>query len=177
MSRIRMYFGPFDQNEIDFYRRRLLLDDKSVIHPLQKELVFNMFFKYFGDTSSNNTITEDDYIVLMLTAKKICLQSDLLILPCVFSSKIIKYTKKTKLNKKEKDRMTASPIYKMIQEKYNNNKKVENQIEEWAATILSCEFEIIDNDRGEKKIDYIILPKFPDYVVDEVLKFASWVSQ
>lgn len=176
MSRIRMYFGPFDQNEIEFYRKRLLLDDKSVIHALQKELIFNMFYKYFGDTSSSNTITEDDYIVLLLTAKKICLQSDLLVLPCVFSSKIIKYTKKTKLNKKEKDRMIASPIYKMIMEKYNNNKKVEAQIEEWAATILSCEFEIIDSNRESNSTDYVVLPKFPDYVVNEVLKFASWVS-
>lgn len=175
MERVRMRFGPFDPNEVEFYRNRLLGSDKSCIHQLQKELVFNLFYKYFGDTYSINTITEDDYIALLLTAKKICIQSNLLIMPCVFSSKVIKYVRKKKLNKKEKDRMTASPYFKLLQEKYNN-KKIEDIVEEYAATILSSEFEIIDYERGEKSPDGVVLPKFPEYVVDEVLKYAIWIS-
>ena len=50
MMLIRQRFGGFDQEEINFFKRRLASDVGQVkINSLQKMLVFNLFFKYFGD--------------------------------------------------------------------------------------------------------------------------------
>ena len=49
MEQIRMNFGPFDEDEILFYKRRLSDGDKCTINGFQRDLLFNLFFKYFGD--------------------------------------------------------------------------------------------------------------------------------
>ena len=49
MEQIRMNFGPFDEDEIQFYKRRLSDGDKCTINGFQRDLLFNLFFKYFGD--------------------------------------------------------------------------------------------------------------------------------
>ena len=175
MQRIKAMFGPFDKDEIEFYIQRLTGDDKGVIHEFQEELIFNIFYKYFGDTMSVNTINEEDYVILMLSAKMICEKSKYRYLPFIFSSKIVRYVKRTKLNKKEKDLMISSPYFKMIQEKYRN-KKAEEKAEEYAATLLYSDFQLIGYRDDEKEIDKQILPKFPEYAVDEILKYILLIS-
>ena len=49
MNQIRMIYGPFDEDEITFYKHRLSDGGKCTVNAFQRDLVFNLFFKYFGD--------------------------------------------------------------------------------------------------------------------------------
>ena len=49
MNQIKMMYGPFDQDEIQFYKHRLSSGGKCTVNSFQRDLVFNLFFKYFGD--------------------------------------------------------------------------------------------------------------------------------
>ena len=42
-------YGPFDPDEILFYKHRLSDGGKCTVNAFQRDLVFNLFFKYFGD--------------------------------------------------------------------------------------------------------------------------------
>ena len=67
MKLIELSFGPFDQDDIEFYKRRYAKENgEVVINSFQKELVFNLFYKYFGDTESIKSINLDDYIKLIM---------------------------------------------------------------------------------------------------------------
>ena len=49
MNFIKMRYGPFDPEEIKFYKRRLSEDGKCTVNSFQRDLVFNLFFRHFGD--------------------------------------------------------------------------------------------------------------------------------
>ncbi len=52
MDTIRNLYGPFDQGEIDFFKRRLKDGmTNCTINAFQRDMIFNLFFKYFGDSS------------------------------------------------------------------------------------------------------------------------------
>ena len=68
MKKIDSMYGPFDQDEIDFYIKELG-DYDATINPFQKKLIFNLFYKYFGDTISINAINVDDYVKLVIAGK------------------------------------------------------------------------------------------------------------
>ena len=70
MKKIDSLYGPFNQDEIDFYVKELG-DYDATINPFQKKLIFNLFYKYFGHTVSANAINRIDYIKLMITAKRL----------------------------------------------------------------------------------------------------------
>lgn len=180
MERIKVLFGPFREDEIEFYRRRLIGDGNYAIQSFQKELVFNLFYKYFGDTTSIKAINETDYIILLITASRICKDCKMRILPYIFSSRVIKYTSKKGLNKKESDKVIKSPYYKELEVLYNTHKATD-KIYEFIGTILASEFEIIDyplnyspEDRC-KCLNGLIIPKMPDIIINEVLMFASLI--
>ena len=72
MKIIESRFGPFDEKEIEFYRENLKNENGSFINNFQKQLIFNMFYKYFGDVESVYSIVPStDYIKLMIAAKRI----------------------------------------------------------------------------------------------------------
>ena len=71
LSVIDSIYGPFDNNEVTYYMKELSDDSGNCINGFQKQLIFNLFYKYFGDSSSINTINKIDYIKLMISAKKI----------------------------------------------------------------------------------------------------------
>ena len=39
MKQITQHFGPFDQDEINFYMKQLTQDGKTVINEFQKDLI------------------------------------------------------------------------------------------------------------------------------------------
>jgi hypothetical protein len=145
MKIIKLMYGPFDPEEIKFYKNELSKDrdNKQVIHSFQKELVFNLFYKFFGDTISALAINEDDYIILLIAARRILEGNGMIVLPYILSSRITKYVSRKNVNKKEKQKLEGSAYYQSIKNKYKNP-KIENDIISITATILSSEFRIID---------------------------------
>lgn len=176
MKRIEEQFGPFSDDEINFYKHQLTEDGKIVMNEFQKDyLIFNLFYKYFGDTMSIQCINIDDYIKLMAASKRILLKSNLVVLPYIFSSKVNKLVKRKMLNKKELTKIQSSKYYHSILDKYRND-KIEDLIIEIVATILSSEFQIIEYDKdieiNGKLVNCIAVPEI---IAEEVLMFITMI--
>ena len=70
MKKIEEQWGPFDQKEIEFYIKELRNENGEIINGFQRQLIFNLFYKYFGDTTSIRAINSIDYVKLMIVAKR-----------------------------------------------------------------------------------------------------------
>ena len=70
--------------------RELSDNNDNCINGFQKQLIFNLFYKYFGDSSSINAINKTDYIKLMISAKKILQNQYMILLPYIVTSRIDK---------------------------------------------------------------------------------------
>ena len=146
MKVIDSLFGPFDDKEIEYHRNKLKNDVGSYQNPFQKQLIHDLFYKYFGDVEVIHHVKEPavDYIKLMLAARKILEQSKMVIMPYVISGKIEKLVPRKTINKKEEKEMVANPLYPLLVKKYGGNKKVMDQILSIFATVISSNFRIID---------------------------------
>lgn len=170
MDKIDKLFGPFDQADIDYYFK--IFGNDEYRDKFQKELIFLTFYKYFGDTTSINSINQLDYFKLMLAAKKIYLSNNMLILPYLISGKVEKLVGRKSVNKKELLKVKASPIYKAVEDKYRNE-KIMQIILGYVATAISSEFRIIE--RSNSFIDGQIIDIVPDIIIEEMLNFALMV--
>ena len=145
MKNIETMFGPFDPREIDHYTKRILIDSEGnyTIDPFQKQMVFSLFYRWFRDTQSIHAINRDDYIKMVISAKKLLTSKNMVILPYIISGKVEKLVSRKSVNKKEKAMVEASPSYPLILEKYKNEEIV-NYILGIIATIISSDFSIVD---------------------------------
>ena len=163
-------YGPFDQDEIDFYKARLSDGNKCTINSFQRDLIFNLFFKFFGDVMALNSINLDDYVTLIIAAKRILEASGMVLLPYIVSSKVIRLASRKNINKKELTKLEMSPLWAQIKDKYRNE-KIEKHILSIIAVILSSEFEIIDPEDMElngQKIGVV-----SELICEEVLMYIS----
>ena len=143
MKSIEREWGPFDPNEIKFYMNNLKNENGEYINGFQKQLVFNLFYKYFGDTISIRAINIEDYIKLILAGKKMLQQNMMAYLPYILSSKVNKIIARKTLNKREVIEMESSQYYPLVMAKFNNE-KIKNQILGTIATIITSNFSMID---------------------------------
>jgi hypothetical protein len=144
MQTIERKFGPFDEKEIDFFIKQLRGENGGdVVNGFQRQLIFNLFYKYFGDTISINAINVRDYVKLMLAARGMLKDNMMAYLPYIISSKVVKIVSRKALNKKEFLEMESSQYYPLIQEKYKND-KIKQQILGTIATLITSTFLVID---------------------------------
>ena len=150
MDKIEREWGPFDPREIEFYKKELKNDvNGEIINGFQKQLVFNNFYKYFGDTVSPNSINTDDYIKLIITTKRMLRnQYNMAYLPYILTGKVNKVVSRKSLNKKEIAEMQASQFYPLVVKKYENP-KILDQILGTIATIITSSFSVIDYQNQE----------------------------
>ena len=111
-------------------------------------MIFNLFYKYFGDVTSINAINQDNYIELMLAARKMLQNYNLAFLPYVLSGHVTKIVSRKVLNKKESAEMEASQYYDTVKDKYRND-KILQQILGTIATIITSTFNVIDYQNKE----------------------------
>lgn len=169
MKTIDTLYGPYDQWMIDFYKERLKNERGVVINSFQKQMIFNLFYKMFGDVESIYAINANDYIKLMLAAKTMLKQSNMIILPYIISGKVEKIVGRKTVNKKELLKLESSPYYDMIMKKYKNEKIIKN-ILSMIATIISSEFSIIDY--HDRNLDGKHIDVSPDIIIEEVLMYT-----
>jgi hypothetical protein len=173
MKMLELMFGPFDREEINFYIEQLSEGyNRVVINSFQKELIFNLFYKYFGDVVSIKAINIEDYVKLMIIAKKILQANNMVILPYVISSRITKLVPRKNVNKKELTKLEQSTYFPYMVNKYKNN-KIQKYILSIIATILSSEFKIIDY--MEDELNNNNLTVFPDILLEEVMMMISLI--
>lgn len=168
MKTIELIYGPFSEDEINFYIKKLSKDGRFSINQFQETLVFNLYYKYFGDTISIKAINQRDYIKLIIAAKKILESNNLIIMPYILSSKIKRLITRKNVNKKELTKIQSSQFYQLVKDKYKND-KIENQILSMIASILSSEFEIIDF--YDDELDGRLVDTNIDLLLEEVLMY------
>ena len=166
MQKIEAQWGPFNEDEIAFYLNELRDSNGEIINGFQKQLIFNLFYKYFGDTASINAINAIDYIKLMLVAKKMLKDNMMGYLPYIISSKVNKVVARKTLNKKELQKMEQSQYFPLVQEKYKNE-KIQKQILGTIATIITSSFTIIDFD--DKELHGRPISIESDIIIEEAL--------
>lgn len=172
MKMILMMF-PVSQEEVNFYLTQLVDEgEEFTINGFQKKLIFNLFYKYFGDITSIKAINRDDYIKLMIIAKRILQSNHMIILPYVISSKVMKLITRKTINKKENDRLQASPFYVLFQNKYKNPKMEEDLFAD-LATILASNFRMIDSEN--KDVNGVILEVIPEIICEEILMYGNMI--
>ena len=172
MNMIRERFGPFSKELIDTYRERLQENCSPVITKFQKKLIFNIFYKFFGDPTAANAINQDDYLVLMLAAKKILLSYNMIILPYIISGKVVRIPHKKSINNKELTKIQQSPLWKQIQDK-DKSPKIESDILSEIACLLASEFKIIEP--NDPEIDGKTIQCISDIVSEEYLLYVLLV--
>ena len=165
---INMY-GDIPDEIVKFWEKRLLNENNEMINGFQKQLIFNLFYKYYGDTESIKGNNKYQYIKLMLIGKKMLLSYNMSFLPYVISAKVNKIIARKTLNKKELLELERFPEYKMVVDKYKNDKIIK-QIFSTIATIITSDFSIIDYD--DKELDGSKLYIEPSMVMRECLIYA-----
>lgn len=173
MELIRQRYGPFDRDEINFFKKRLASDSGQVkINSLQKMLIFNLFYKYFSDVATTNCINLDDYITLVLSARRILEENGMYLLAAIVSSKVIRLATRKSVNKKELTKLENSELYDTIKNKYRNE-KIEKQILSIIAAMLSSDFEYIDYQDPDINGKRIIVTS--EIASEEVLMYVSMI--
>ena len=172
MTLIRQRYGPFDPEEISFFKRRLADNGQIKINSLQKMLVFNLFYKYFQDSQALNCINLDDYITLILAARKILEENGMYLLGAIVASKVIRLASRKSVNKKEMMKLESSELYAVIKDKYKNE-KIEKQILGIIAALLSSDFEFIDFQDPDMDGKKIVVTS--EIASEEVLMYVSMI--
>jgi hypothetical protein len=174
MELIDMKWGPFDQDEIDFYYKRLSNENgEFAMNSFQKNLVFNLFYSYFGDPQSIKAINIVDYIKLIIAARRMLEISGLVALPYIISSKVTRLVTRKNINKKEQYKIQSSPYYQFIVEKYKNEKMIK-EILSIIAVILSSEFEFIDYNDTDG-LDGQVVNIMSEFIIEEVLIYILMI--
>lgn len=172
LKKIELMYGPFSDDEVNFYLRRLENDNGNIINDFQKTLVFNLFYKYFGDPNSINNINKIGYVKLIIAASRLMKAHNLVIMPYIVSSKIVKLQHKKSINKKEQMRLENTSYFQQIREKYKSE-KIEQYILELMATIVASRFEIVDYEDPE--LDGQIRDFSSDMIYDEIAMYVTLI--
>lgn len=172
LNTLESMFGSFDEEEIKFYMKELRDSNGSCLNSFQQQLIFNIFYKYFGDTISAYAINIKEYVKLMITARRILQSQNMVILPYIISSKIEKLVGRKSVNKKEMMRIEASKYYPMVMDKYQNEKIIK-QILSTIATIITSDFRIIDF--HDPSIHGMQIVVSPEMIIEEYLAYTLLV--
>lgn len=172
LAKIELMYGPFSNEEIDFYMTRLENENGNVINEFQKTLVFNLFYKFFGDPVAINNINKIGYIKLVIAASRLLKANNLVIMPYIVSSKITKLQHKKSINKKEQLRLENATYFQRIREKYRSE-KIEQYILELMATIVASKFQIIDYE--DPTLDGQLTEFTSDMIYDEIAMYVTLI--
>lgn len=169
LQKIESIWGELREKEVKYFMNHLKNENDEIVNGFQKQLIFNLFYKYYGDTESIKDNNAKSYVKLMLIGKKMLLQYNMSFLPYVLSSKVNKIVARKTLNKKELTELQSFPEYNMIVEKYKNDKIIK-QILSTIATIITSDFSIIDFDNAEIDGQKLIIE--PSMLMRECLVYS-----
>lgn len=162
MQNIEKEYGPFDPKEIQYYKD-ILFSDTDAINQFQKKLISGLFFRDFGDPQALQCINRDDYIKLVIAARKKLEGNKMISLAYVISSKMVKSVSRNRINQKEEKKINESEICQEIMSKYSYDVKIKQNMLSIIATIFSSTFKIIaynnENDGKELTLYMDILSK------------------
>lgn len=169
MNILETKYGPFNDDEIYLYVYRLMTDKDGniVMNEFQRNLIFDMFYKYFRDVESIKSIDAISYVKLIIIAKRILIANNMILLPYVLSGKMDKIIRRKNINKSELLLIESSPTYQKILDKYRNE-DIKKDIYSIIGTILSSDFTFVDTD---KNIDGLKIDISAHKIIQEILDY------
>ena len=174
MNQIELIYGPFDENEVKFYFDALCDGNATItINSFQKNFVFNLFYKFFGDPSTINLINVMDYVKLIIATRRVLEDAGMVLLPHIVSSKVVHLATRKTINKKELIKLEMSDTYKQIEQKYRGSEKIRKYVQGLIATTISSDFDAIEPEYPEyngKRIQII-----PDLVMVEIAQYVTMI--
>lgn len=162
-------YGPFNQDEINFYRHELSKDDHPIKNEYQETLIAYLFMKDFFDKGAITLVNYDDYIKLMLIAKRYLSSIGQVFLPYIISGRIERLVTKTNVNKKLRESIEASELWPLIQQKYNNP-KIEDFVFCNIAKILASDFRVIDY--NDPEVNGVRINPMEKQISEEFLQYV-----
>lgn len=175
VAAIERIYGPFYKDEITHYRKALTKGGSNVINKITSELLGYTFFKDLGDPEVWRHIPNTEhYIMLMISAKKMLLNAEFIILPYIISSRVVKMSTRKVINKSNSNEIKSSPLWPQFQMKYNNE-RIEQQFMDLLGTIKTSSFEMINWDEQNNcpaEHDGVLVPMIDDLIDEEMLRFA-----
>lgn len=181
MDVIDKRYGPFDTDEINFIINRLtnnMTDVGNIIVSFQHSLIMDLFNEEFGDPITGTQITSTDYVKLMIAARRKLIDSNMIILPYLITSKIQRFQIKKNVSKRILDKIQSNPLWESIQYKYDNNEQIENYIKVLIGTILTSEFRVVsyeEEDIDDRVINIINTSQGEELFIDEFLRFIMMI--
>lgn len=174
MNRVCMMYAPINLDEVGFYMQRLSTngDFNTILNSFQKFLIFNLFYKYFGDVNTIKAIDIVDYVKLIIIAKRMLTNMGMVIFPYIISSKMSNIQQRKNVNKKELLKIVSSKIIKRIEDKYRDQKIIK-QVYSLVATVLSNSFELIDY--YDEDLDGHVIDNTSDMVIEEILMYIDMI--
>lgn len=159
--------GPITDEEISFYRKELTRNGGEITNKFQQELVNLSVYKYFGDPITSKFTNKDEYIALMIASKRL-LSSYFVIIHEIIGGKVVRLVDRKSINKKDMEKVKASPTWQKIVDLFRNPAK-EEQVMSYMAIILSSEFAFISYDDPELNGKKIELQ--PEVICEEFMRF------
>lgn len=170
MRNIIQEFGPFSEEEIEFYRRELTAEGRPLKNEFQCNLISYLFLRNFFDTQAVKLINNRDYIILMIAAKRKLRNEGLGSLPYIIGGRVNRFITRKTVNKKILQRMMLSDNYPKVVDKYRNEKIQEQILFKNIAQILASEFKNIDFYNPD--LNGITVPCTPEIICEEMLVFT-----
>ena len=174
MRQIEMVYGPFDEDEVKFYYDALSDETSHTIsiNAFQKQMVFSLFYKFFGDPSTINCINAEDYVKLIIASRRILEDAGMVLLPHIISSKVLHLATRKTINKKDLIKLELSETYQRIQRKYRSE-KMKRLLIALIATTMSSDFQAIEPD--DLELNGMKIQIIPDLVMEEIAQYIDMV--
>ncbi|MBR2212815.1 MAG: hypothetical protein IJ889_00095 [Eubacterium sp.] len=157
--------------EMNYYIRTLTCNGKRQLQDsFQRSLVLNLFMKYFGDTASIKEIVASDYVRLMIIGKRLLKGKGLIFMAEIFGGFVERISNRTSISKRELEKLERLESFKLVRQKYMDQKTI-GYVIEIIATILTSDFRIIDF--YDSELDGVKIPNNKcDLVIDRIMDEA-----
>lgn len=175
---IEELYGPFSNEEVEHYRRKLTRNGSQVINELQFELLGYVYYKYLGDPTTWKSVPNTTaYIKMMIAAKRMFLNSGMALFPYILGGKVLRISTRKMMSKKDQTEMRNSALYPQFVYKYNNP-SIRQDFEELVGKVESSSFEIIDWDTKNNcpsPYDGKTIPMQNQLISEEMLYYAIMI--
>lgn len=173
MNKIEQLYGPFNEDEINFYIDQLTKGGRHVKNSFQSQLINYLFMAEMGDTNSIKFVNIHQYIILMLAAKRKLRMNNLFLLAEIIGGRVEKMVARKSVNKAILLRMKMSEKYNMVLNQYNFENVIEDTLFGFIAKSIASEFSYISFHNREINGKTIEVNK--DVISEEFLSYALMI--
>lgn len=157
--------------ELDYYRTHLK------VKPFQKELIFQIFAKYFGNIQDLYNMTNSDYCRLIIIMKRMLFSKGYLFMQHILSG-IVEATTARKISTKQSKKVEKSPRNSELEEKYKDVMEILDAgkvLNNYLNVMLNSRIKLVDYSLKKYTNQYINIAQHQDIICDEFLRLVNLI--